>query len=378
MIKKIVFIFISILLVACSSSKYVVRTKTNAKKTADPKKVLVYSKPVKKVTNTATNTTSSKTTTAVSKPTENKPTVLAKNTTPTPKTEIAKNTTNNTKPVTEAKPAVQKTVDTPKPTTNEIASKLSDEDNLILEIIEKARLKKETEVNKPHYVKSEVLEATSKVKVTLKMVQDYIDKYKTIAKSNMANFGIPSSIILAQGILESGTGKGSLSLLANNHFGIKCKSEWTGPSVFFDDDEEQECFRKYESGDESYTDHAVFLTSRPYYIPLFELEKDDYKGWAYGLKKAGYATDVNYPTKLISIIERYNLQNYDAEVLGKMISQHPKQEVATTSNGFTYQVNPGDTLYSISKKLNVPVKVIIEKNNIENNNLTIGQNLIIN
>ena len=370
MIKKIVFIFISILLVACGSTKSVVRTKTDAKKTTDPKKVLVYSKPVKKVTNPAAKTASSKTTTA-SKSTVNRSTLPTKNTTTTPKTEIAKNTT---KPTIDSKPVVQKTNETPKTETNEIASKLSDEDNLILEIIEKARLKKETEANKPHYVKTEVLEATSKVKVTTKMVQDYIDKYKIIAKSNMANFGIPASIILAQGILESGTGKGSLSLLANNHFGIKCKSEWTGPSVFFDDDAEQECFRKYESGDESYTDHAVFLTSRPYYVPLFELEKDDYKGWAYGLKKAGYATDVNYPTKLIGIIEKYNLQNYDAEVLGKFI---PQQQVATTNNGFTYQVNPGDTLYSISKKLNVPVKVIIEKNNIQNNSLTIGQNLII-
>ena len=374
MIKKIVFIFISILLVACGSTKSVVRTKTDPKKTTDPKKVLVYSKPVKKATNPAAKTTSSKTTTAASKSTVNKSTAPVKNTLSTPKTEIAKNTT---KPTIDSKPVVQKTNDTPKTETNEIASKLSEEDNLILEIIEKARLKKETEANKPHYVKTEVLEATSKVRVTTKMVQDYIDKYKIIAKSNMANFGIPASIILAQGILESGTGKGSLSLLANNHFGIKCKSEWTGPSVFFDDDAEQECFRKYESGDESYTDHAVFLTSRPYYVPLFELEKDDYKGWAYGLKKAGYATDVNYPTKLIGIIEKYNLQNYDAEVLGKFIPQPSKQEVATTSNGFTYQVNPGDTLYSISKKLNVPVKVIIEKNNIQNNSLTIGQNLII-
>lgn len=374
MIKKIVFIFISILLVACGSTKSVVRTKTEAKKTTDPKKVLVYSKPVKKATNTATKTTSSKTTTA-SKSTVSKSTVPVKNTSTTPKTEIAKNTS---KPSTETKPVVQKTTEIQKPTTNEATTtKLSEEDNLILEIIEKARLKKETEANKPHYVKTEVLEATSKVRVTTKMVQEYIDKYKIIAKSNMSNFGIPASIILAQGILESGTGKGSLSLLANNHFGIKCKSEWTGPSVFFDDDAEQECFRKYESGDESYTDHAVFLTSRPYYVPLFELEKDDYKGWAYGLKKAGYATDVNYPTKLIGIIEKYNLQNYDAEVLGKFIPQPSKQEVATTSNGFTYQVNPGDTLYSISKKLNVPVKVIIEKNNIQNNSLSIGQNLII-
>lgn len=375
MIKKVLFTFISILLlVACGSTKSVVRTKTDAKKTTDPKKVLVYSKPVKKVTNSETKkTSSSKTTKEIAKTTVIKSTVPDKNTTVTQKKEIAKNVT---KPTTETKPIVQKTVDTPKPDANEINSKLSDEDNLILEIIEKARLKKENEASKPHYVKSEVLEATSKVRVTTKMVQEYVDKYKIIAKSNMSNFGIPASIILAQGILESGTGKGSLSLLANNHFGIKCKSEWTGPSVFFDDDAEQECFRKYDSGEESYTDHALFLTSRPYYVPLFDLEKDDYKGWAYGLKKAGYATDVNYPTKLIGIIEKYNLQNYDAEVLGKMIPQPSKQEV-TTNSGFTYQVNQGDTLYSISKKLNVPVKVIIEKNNIQNNSLTIGQNLII-
>lgn len=370
MIKNIAFICLSILLFACSSSKSVVRTKSDTKKTTDPKKVLVYSKPVKKTSNTnVTSKTASNT-----KSIENKTIVVTKNT--SPKTETTKPKISSTKPSIETKTTVQKTIDTPKQTSDEIVTKLSDEDNLILEIIEKARLKKETEVNKPHYVKTEVLEATSKVKVTAKMVQDYIDKYKTIAKSNMSNFGIPASIILAQGILESGTGKGSLSLLANNHFGIKCKSEWTGPSVFFDDDAEQECFRKYDSGEESYTDHALFLTSRPYYVPLFELEKDDYKGWAYGLKKAGYATDINYPTKLIGIIEKYNLQNYDAEVLGKIIMQTPKQEVAT-GNGFIYQVNPGDTLYSISKKLNVPIKVIIEKNNIQNNSLTIGQNLII-
>jgi LysM repeat protein len=234
------------------------------------------------------------------------------------------------------------------------------------------------------YSKVEVLEATSKVKVTKANVLFYINQYKTIAKSNMVTHGIPASIILAQGILESGTGKGSLSLLANNHFGIKCKTEWTGPSVFFDDDAEHECFRKYENGEESYIDHAQFLSNRSYYIPLFSLEKDDYKAWAYGLKEAGYATDVKYPSKLISIIERYNLQQFDAEVLGKVptittIDEELVAETDTKPSLFgSYQVLQGDTLYSISRKFNISVPDLIKKNNIENNSIAIGQYLIIN
>lgn len=223
---------------------------------------------------------------------------------------------------------------------------------------------------------SEILEATTRVKVTTAMVLDYISKYKDVAKSNMKQYGIPSSIILGQGILESGAGTGPLSSLANNHFGIKCHKGWTGPSVKYDDDEAQECFRKYELPNESYKDHALFLTSRAWYLPLFELEKDDYKQWARGLKKAGYATDPKYPEKLIGIIERYQLNKYDSEVLGtEYIPINTKDQISLKSD--LYQVSQGDTLYSISKKFNLTIEDLKKKNNIGENTISIGQNLII-
>ncbi|KAB1156597.1 glucosaminidase domain-containing protein [Flavobacterium luteum] len=223
---------------------------------------------------------------------------------------------------------------------------------------------------------SEILEATTRVKVTTAMVLDYISKYKDVAKSNMKQYGIPSSIILGQGILESGAGTGPLSSLANNHFGIKCHKEWTGPSVKYDDDSAQECFRKYELPSESYKDHALFLTSRAWYLPLFDLEKDDYKQWAIGLKKAGYATDPKYPEKLIGIIERYQLSKYDSEVLGtEYIPINTKDQISLKSD--LYQVSQGDTLYSISKKFNLTIEDLKKKNNIGENTISIGQNLII-
>ncbi len=223
---------------------------------------------------------------------------------------------------------------------------------------------------------AEILEATTRVKVTTAMVLDYISKYKDVAKSNMKQYGIPSSIILGQGILESGAGTGPLSSLANNHFGIKCHKGWTGPSVKYDDDEAQECFRKYELPNESYKDHALFLTSRAWYLPLFDLEKDDYKQWAIGLKKAGYATDPKYPEKLIGIIERYQLNKYDSEVLGtEYIPLNTKDQVSLKSN--LYQVSLGDTLYSISKKFNITIEDLKRKNSIGENTISIGQNLII-
>ena len=223
---------------------------------------------------------------------------------------------------------------------------------------------------------SEILEATTRVKVTTAMVLDYISKYKDVAKSNMKQYGIPSSIILGQGILESGAGTGPLSSLANNHFGIKCHKGWTGPSVKYDDDEAQECFRKYELPNESYKDHALFLTSRAWYLPLFDLEKDDYKQWAIGLKKAGYATDPKYPEKLIGIIERYQLNKYDSEVLGtEYIPLNTRDQVSLKSD--LYQVSQGDTLYSISKKFNLTIEDLKKKNNIGENTISIGQNLII-
>ena len=221
---------------------------------------------------------------------------------------------------------------------------------------------------------TQVLEATTRVKVTTEMVLAYIDQYKDVAKNNMSQYGIPSSIILAQGILESGAGTGSLSVIANNHFGIKCHKEWTGPSVRHDDDAEQECFRKYEQPKESYQDHSLFLTSRPWYASLFELQKDDYQSWAKGLKEAGYATDPEYPTKLIAIIERYQLNQYDAEVLGKKYTPIAVNENVVVSSG-GYQVAKGDTLYSISKKFNLTIEELKSKNNISDNNLSLGQTL---
>lgn len=201
---------------------------------------------------------------------------------------------------------------------------------------------------------TEVIESTSKTIVYSDVVNSYVLQYKEIAKGNMKQYGIPASIILAQGILESGAGSGTLSKTANNHFGIKCHTGWTGESVRHDDDAEQECFRKYNDPAESYRDHAEFLTGRSRYASLFKLEKGDYQGWAKGLKAAGYATDPKYPDKLISYIERYNLHQYDAEVLGVEFTPIQKsQPVAVNTRpgnteGF-YEVTKGDTLYSISK-----------------------------
>lgn len=223
---------------------------------------------------------------------------------------------------------------------------------------------------------SEILEATTRVKVTTAMVLDYISKYKETAKNNMVQYGIPSSIILGQGILESGAGTGPLSTLANNHFGIKCHKDWSGPSVRYDDDEEKECFRKYEQPGESYKDHSLFLTGRAWYQPLFKLPKDDYKQWAKGLKAAGYATDPKYPDKLIGIIERYQLNRFDSEVLGtEYIPINTKDQISMNSD--IYQVSQGDTLYSISKRFNITIDDLKRINNINDNSISIGQNLKI-
>lgn len=229
--------------------------------------------------------------------------------------------------------------------------------------------------------KPEILEATTKVKVTTEIVFDYIGKYKEIAKNNMAQYGIPASIILGQGILESGAGTGPLSMLANNHFGIKCHKEWTGPSVAYDDDAAGECFRKYDDASKSYQDHSLFLTSRDRYSFLFNLDKRDYQGWARGLKAAGYATDPKYPEKLIGIIERYQLNRYDAEVTGDEfvpLNTKPLTQVPQMPNNIdTYEVVKGDTLYSISKKFNLSVDELRQKNNISENAISIGQILKI-
>lgn len=219
---------------------------------------------------------------------------------------------------------------------------------------------------------NEHLVATSDVTVSKDAIQSYVDLYKNVAMENMRQYGIPASIKLAQGILESGSGKGRLCREANNHFGIKCKETWTGEYVFHTDDAPNECFRKYGSAMDSYKDHSEFLANRVYYKNLFTLDKSDYVAWANGLKKAGYATDPKYPQKLISIIERYNLYQYDQMVLGK--AYHPVKETTTILNHQDYySVSSGDTLYAISTKFSLSVDDLKRINNLKNNSLSVGQ-----
>tara|TARA_B000000477_G_scaffold17392_1_gene14906 strand:- start:474 stop:1058 length:585 start_codon:yes stop_codon:yes gene_type:complete len=139
----------------------------------------------------------------------------------------------------------------------------------------------------------------------------YVKKYAPSATKNMRFFKIPASITLAQGILESGYGEGTLAKNANNHFGIKCHKDWKGKTITHDDDEKGECFRSYKNPLRSYRDHSLFLVNRDRYSNLFKLKRKDYKGWATGLKAAGYATDPKYADKLISLIERFNLTRFD-------------------------------------------------------------------
>jgi LysM repeat protein len=141
--------------------------------------------------------------------------------------------------------------------------------------------------------------------------EQYIEKYKGDAINEMLLFNIPASITLAQGMLESGNGNSDLAVYANNHFGIKCHSGWDGPTFIKDDDAKDECFRKYPSALDSYTDHSNFLKTRSRYAPLFELKRTDYKGWAKGLHKVGYATDPKYTRRLLALIENYELFKYD-------------------------------------------------------------------
>ena len=201
----------------------------------------------------------------------------------------------------------------------------------------------------------------------------YIENYKGIAKEEMALYDIPASITLAQGILESGAGRAELSKKSNNHFGIKCHKEWTGERVYHDDDELQECFRKYKDPKYSFRDHSLFLTQRSRYQDLFKFKKTDYKSWAKGLRKAGYATDPKYPQKLISIIEKYELYKYDDEVLGKKSKRKKKDD--PKSEVETYTVKKGDTLYSISRRFNITVDALKKYNGLNSNAINIGQKL---
>jgi flagellum-specific peptidoglycan hydrolase FlgJ len=147
------------------------------------------------------------------------------------------------------------------------------------------------------------------------LVEKYIEQYSSLAVEEQIRTGIPASIKLAQGIHESGAGQGELALKSNNHFGIKCKTNWTGATVFHNDDEKGECFRAYEDVANSYRDHSDFLKASTRYAALFQLETTDYKGWANGLKKAGYATNPKYPALIIKLIETYELEKYTLKAL---------------------------------------------------------------
>ncbi|WP_103072564.1 glucosaminidase domain-containing protein [Aquimarina sediminis] len=239
------------------------------------------------------------------------------------------------------------------------------------EIIVEPKNKKEEETKKPLPVLS-----------YKDRVQRYIFEFSGIAKSEMKTYGIPASITLAQGILESGAGYGELTQKAKNHFGIKCH-DWEGDRVYHDDDLSQECFRKYNLASESFRDHSLFLKDRKRYSRLFTFSKRDYKSWARGLREAGYATDKKYPQKLISIIERYQLYKYDNEVLGRGSRERSTQNkavaviISTPDKKGGHLVKKGDTLYSISRRYKISVEELKTFNNLSNNNIMIGQVLKI-
>ena len=195
-------------------------------------------------------------------------------------------------------------------------------------------------------------------------VLDYIEKYNRIAMREMQEYKIPASITLAQGLLESGNGKSELAKKSNNHFGIKCHSSWKGKKTYHDDDAKGECFRVYDSPAESYRDHSIFLANGQRYAFLFDLKITDYKGWAKGLKKAGYATLPVYANVLINLIETYNLTQYDQKALKgpKIVLDEDKPSKKNT--GSTNNKN------STSNKNTANNKTFNKKNNKNNKTYT--------
>ena len=242
---------------------------------------------------------------------------------------------------------------------------------------------------------------------------DYINNYKKLAMDEMIRTGIPASITLAQGIHETYAGKSELVLKSNNHFGIKCKSYWTGKKVYHDDDARGECFRKYDDPSLSYRDHSDFLRAGERYAFLFKLDPEDYKGWAMGLKKAGYATNPKYGPIIIKLIEEYNLQQYtqiamgkippEAEVLAvnpKLVTdapadisafvkqQEPLLEIApppavnypsgefTINNTKVIYAKQGTSLLAIAQQYEIPLSKLLEYNDMENEEVLIKNQLI--
>lgn len=201
---------------------------------------------------------------------------------------------------------------------------------------------------------------------------EYVENYSSYAIQNMRMYRVPASITLAQGILESGSGNSELARKSNNHFGIKCGSHWTGGKTYHDDDAKNECFRTYKSVLDSYNDHSKFLTTNNRYINLFTLQIDDYKSWAKGLSKAGYATNPNYASRLINIIEDLKLYSFDEGI------KHPKplQEYASSQGHNVLSLNNlnivkaknGDTYYKLAKRFGLTLRQIHKYNFMKQNN----------
>jgi len=224
------------------------------------------------------------------------------------------------------------------------------------------------------------------------IAEAYIEQFKNIAIQEMNVNGIPASITLAQGLLESGNGKSDLAVQANNHFGIKCAGDWTGKTNLTHDDTENECFRVYKTPEDSYKDHSEFL-KRKRYAALFQLDKNDYKSWAKGLKEAGYATNPKYPDLLIGLIERYQLNRFDVgEKTGEKIARETKVEAEIKSNNAVtpnseaikapikiviYEVKANDSLAGIAQRFKVSVEKLKQANGISSETINLGQLLII-
>ena len=216
--------------------------------------------------------------------------------------------------------------------------------------------------------------------------QAYIDQYKDLAIAEMLKYDIPASITLAQGLLESGAGMSELATKGNNHFGIKCH-DWQGATMRHDDDEEQECFRKYRDVYESYEDHSRFLSRQPRYRSLFHLKRTDYKGWARGLKRCGYATSPTYAKQLIGIIELYKLHQYDkAKKYDKfMVDRSAVKDVDTGLNlhpihiynkNYYLKARPGDTFKSIAKEVGISYKKLAKYNERDKNDRLVPGEII--
>jgi LysM repeat protein len=202
--------------------------------------------------------------------------------------------------------------------------------------------------------------------------KEYVDQWSAVAVEQMAQFGIPASITLAQGILESGNGNSELAVKGNNHFGIKCHG-WNGKKMYVDDDAKDECFRVYNSGADSYKDHSEFLKTYERYAFLFEYNADDYKSWARGLKSAGYATNPKYPDLLIGLIENLGLDKYDKMVTNEISApilassrQRNTHTVNVHERGVEYVVvKAGDTYYSIAQEFGLTLSQLYRFNSFE-------------